>query len=385
MTLPIASLVSVTPGVISPSGTISVLTGLLLSTNAALPAGLSVFTGAADVATTCGASSPEATIASVYFSAYTNAQDTPEKLYIFQIPAIPVDADYGTYLAAAAAQRTDWAPFLFAQEPTASAKTQIATWLAANPNRYWGIVPDSDASILTANASASFGATVKAQNTPGLTCICNTDGTGLLAAALCLGWAASLNPQRSAGRTTLMFRNNGGVSPATLSATQAQNLLDNGYSFYGSYKTTDSTFNFLNNGAVSGPFAWADSYLNQIWMNASFQADLLTLFTNAGQIPYTTQGDSQIATAVQNTIDTALSFGAIQPNVSLSASQAQAVNAQAGRSIDGVLSTRGWYLLPGASSASAATRASRGAVQGRFFYTDGESVQAITLASIEVQ
>lgn len=88
---------------------------------------------------------------------------------------------------------------------------------------------------------------------------------------------------------------------------------------------------------------------------------------------------------MQNTIDTALSFGAIQPNVTLSAAQAQAVNAQAGRTIDGVLSTRGWYLLPGASTASATTRASRRAVQGRFFYTDGESVQAITLASVEVQ
>ena len=385
MPLPISSLVSVTPGVISPGGTVSVLTGLLFSTNTALQKGISVFMNAADVASLCGATSPEASIASIYFSAYTNAQDLPEKLYIFQLPPPPVEADYGTYLATAAAQKTDWAPFLFAQEPTATAKTQIATWLAANPNRYWGIIPDADPAILTSNASTCFGATVKAQNIPGITCVNNTDGTGLLAAALCLGWAASLNPQRSLGRTTLMFRNNGGVSAAQLSATQAENLLNNGYSFYGSYKTTDTTFSFLNNGAVSGPFAWADSYINQIWMNASFQADLLKLCTNAGQRPYTTQGDTQIATSVQNTIDTALSFGAIQPNVSLSASQAQTVNAQAGRTIDSVLSTRGWYLLPGASTASAATRASRGAVQGRFFYTDGESVQAITLASIEVQ
>lgn len=385
MTLPIASLVSVTPGVMRPGGTVSVLTGLVLSANTALQEGISVFTSATDVAQACGATSPEAAIAGIYFSAYTNAQDTPEKLYFYQLPATPVDADYGSYLSGAAAASTDWAPFLCAQEPTATAKTQIAVWLAANPNRYWGIVPDSDPAILSANATTCFGATVKAQNTPGLTCLANTDGNGLLAGALCLGWAASLNPQRNAGRTTLMFRNNGGVLPAALTATQAENTLKNGYSFYGSYKTLDTTFSFLNNGAVTGPFAWADSYINQIWMSASFQSDLLTLFTNAGQIPYSAQGDSQIATAVQNTIDTALSFGAIQPNVALSAAQAQAVNAQAGRTIDTVLSTRGWYLLPGASTASAATRASRGAVQGRFFYTDGESVQSITLASVEVQ
>lgn len=104
-----------------------------------------------------------------------------------------------------------------------------------------------------------------------------------------------------------------------------------------------------------------------------------------GQIPYATQGDTLLATAVQNTIDTAVAFGAIQPNVSLSAAQAQVVNAQAGRSIADTLATRGWYLLPGASTASAATRAKRGPVQARFFYMDGQSVQSISLATVEVQ
>lgn len=386
MTLPISSLVTVTPGVLSPGGTVSLLNGMVFSTNTSLSSGVSTFTSAEDVATTCGATSVEASIASIYFSAYTNAQDTPEKLYIFQLPATPTTADYGTYLSTAADQATDWAPFLFAQEPDPAAKTQIATWLAAHPNRYWGLVQDSDASILSANAATSFGATVKAANTSGLTCLCNTDNNGgTLAAALCLGWAASVNPNRASGRTTLMFRNNGGVPPASLTASQAQALLGNGYSFYGSYKSTDSTFNFLNNGAVSGPFAWADSYINQIWMNASFQNDLITLFSNAGQIPYNAVGDSLIATSVQGTIDTALSFGAIQPNVTLSDAQKQAVNADAGRSIDTVLSTRGWYLLPGASTASAAVRAARGTVQGRFFYMDGQSVQSIALASVEAQ
>ncbi|MBS0961128.1 DUF3383 family protein [Acetobacter thailandicus] len=385
MTLPVSSLVSVTPGVISPGGTVNLLNGMLLSANTALDTGVNVFTSASAVAQTCGASGAEAQIAGVYFSAYTNAQDLPSKLYIFKLPPTPAESDYGTYLDQAAAAAPDWAPFMFATEPSATAKNKILTWMAANPNRYWGIIPDSDETILTTGAASSFGATVKAQKTPGLTCLCNTDGSGILAAALCLGWAASLNPRRTGGRTTLMFRNNGAVTAADITPAQAVNLLANGYSFYGSYKTSDSTFNFINNGAVSGEFAWADSYINQIWMNAAFQSDLVTLLTSVGQIPYTTKGDSLISTAVQSTIDTAVSFGAVQPNVTLSASQVQTVNAQAGRTIDDVLSTRGWYLLPGASAASASVRASRGAVAGRFFYTDGESVQSISLASVEVQ
>lgn len=384
MILPVSSLVSVTPGVLAAGGTTNLLNGLVFSTNTALSSGLSTFTTAAEVEATCGAESIEASMASVYFAGYTNAQDLPQTLHFYQLPAIPADTDYTTALTNAAAASADWCAFAFAQEPDATAKTAIAAWMPTNPNRYWGIVQDSDASILQVE-SHCFGSTVAAQATTGLTCLCNTDGNGTLAAALCLGWAASINPQRNAGRTTLMFRNNGGVTPADITATQAQALLQNGYSFYGSYKSGDSTFSFLNNGAVSGAFAWADSYLNQIWMTSSFQSDLLTLFSAVGQIPYAVQGDTLLATAVQNTIDTAVAFGAIQPNVTLSAAQAQVVNAQAGRSIADTLATRGWYLLPGASTASAATRAKRGPVQARFFYMDGQSVQSISLATVEVQ
>ncbi|MCX2562152.1 DUF3383 family protein [Acetobacter farinalis] len=401
MTLPISSLVTVTPGVLSPGGTVSLLNGMVFSTNSGLCGGISSFSSAAEVAATCGVTSVEASIASIYFSGYANAQDTPEKLYLFQLPANPAATDYSASLSTAAEQATDWAPFLFAQEPEPAAQTAIAAWMAAHPNRYWGIVQDSNAAILTAGATTSFGATLQASGTPGLTCLFNANtqnsvssstssgssssvvNGGTLAGALCLGWAASVNPNRSSGRTTLMFRSNGGVPPANLTASQAQALLANGYSFYDSYKSTDATFSFLNNGAVSGPFAWADSYINQIWMTASFQADLIRLFSSAGQIPYNAVGDSLIATSVQNTIDTALSFGAIQPNITLSDAQAQAVNAAAGRRIDSVLSTRGWYLLPGASLAAPAVRAARGTVQGRFFYTDGQSVQSIALASVE--
>lgn len=385
MILPVSSLVSVTPGVLAAGGTTNLLNGLVFSTNTALSSGLSTFTTAAEVAAACGTESMEARMASIYFAGYTNAQDLPQTLYFYQLPANPEDTDYTAALTNAAAASADWCAFAFAQEPDATAKTAIAAWMPTNLNRYWGIVQDSETSILHAG-SGCFGSTVMAQATPGLTCLCNTDGNGTLAAALCLGWAASINPQRNAGRTTLMFRNNGGVSAADITATQAQALLQNGYSFYGSYKSGDSTFSFLNNGAVSGAFAWADSYLNQIWMTSSFQSDLLTLFSAVGQIPYAVQGDTLLATtAVQNTIDTAVAFGAIQPNVALSAAQAQVVNAQAGRSIADTLATRGWYLLPGASTASAATRAKRGPVQARFFYMDGQSVQSISLATVEVQ
>lgn len=385
MTLSIKSIVSVTPSVISPSGTVNILKGMVFSTNTSLDAGVSSFTTADDVATKCGANSIEASIASIYFGSYSGSLDAPSTLYFYQLPSSPADADYGTYLSAAADAEGDWSGFMFAQEPDATAKTAIAAWMAANPNRYWGVIQDADANILTANATATFGATVKANNTPGLTCVCNADGNGTLIAAAALSWAASINPNRANGRTTLMFRQFSGLTPSNISNAQAANLLGNGYCFYGNYKANDTSFNWFVDGSVSGPFAWADSYLNQIWMNADFQINLADMFSNVGLIPYDAVGDGIISTSVQPTIDLALSFGAIQAGVTLSDDEALQVNSKAGKAISTTLQTQGWYLIPGASTASAATRAKRGTVDGMFFYTDGESVQSINLSSVEVQ
>ncbi|ASC05208.1 DUF3383 family protein [Acetobacter pasteurianus] len=385
MTLSIKNIVNVTPSVVSPAGTVNILKGLVFSTNAALDAGVSSFSTPQAVATKCGADSIEASIASIYFGSYSGSLDTPSTLYFYSLPAAPVDADYGTYLSAAADAEGDWSGFMFAQEPNAAAKTAIAAWMGANPNRYWGVIQDADPNILTANATATFGATVKANSTPGLTCVCNADGNGTLIAAAALSWAASINPNRTNGRTTLMFRRFSGVTPSNISNTQAENLLANGYCFYGSYKANDTSFNWFVDGSVSGSFAWADSYLNQIWMNADFQINLANMFSNVGLIPYDAVGDGIISTSVQATINTALSFGAIQAGVTLSDDEALQVNAKAGKTISTTLQTQGWYLIPGASIASAATRATRGTVDGMFFYMDGESVQSISLASVEVQ
>jgi len=66
--------------------------------------------------------------------------------------------------------------------------------------------------------------------------------------------------------------------------------------------------------------------------------------------------------------------------VPLSASQAASVNAAAGQKIDNILSTVGWYLKIG--PASPAVRQARGTPPCTLWYTDGGSIQKITLDSI---
>ena len=73
--------------------------------------------------------------------------------------------------------------------------------------------------------------------------------------------------------------------------------------------------------------------------------------------------------------------GVIRSGVTLSQSQAQQIDTQAGRSISPTVSTRGWYLLFGDPANVAQARQNRTSPAASLWYTDGGSVQQITIAS----
>jgi hypothetical protein len=212
---------------------------------------------------------------------------------------------------------------------------------------------------------------------------------GELAAFVC-GFVASLDFNVKQGRATAAYKSGPGVQAGVNDATSAANLAGfpygsggNGYNFYGAVATANENFTYYVPGSMPGSWKWLDPYINQIAMNSDFQLALLTLETQVPSIPYNTNGYNLVRSALQDPIDKYLNFGAIQPGVTLSASQAQQVNTAAGVKIDGVLSTVGYYLqiLP----ASAQVRGLRGSPPMKFWYTDGGSIQSLLLASIDVQ
>ncbi len=198
-----------------------------------------------------------------------------------------------------------------------------------------------------------------------------------------LGYIASIDFNRANGRAVAAFRSGSGLLADVTNRTIADNLLTNGYSFYGSYATANDQFTWIYNGQVSGPFAWVDSYINQIWLNNRFQLSLMTLLASVGQIPYNDDGYELLAAGITTDILAAVNFGAIRAGVVLSESQKAQINGIAGTDISDVMFTRGWFLSildPGPS-----VRAARGSPVSTFFYTDGQSVQKITLSSLQVQ
>ena len=287
-------------------------------------------------------------------------------------------------MAAITAVTQNWATFSTAFNPDNSGnanKVLFAQWVNTTNNRYAYVAWDTDVTATQANATTCLGQILKANGSSGTIPIYTTTDAAL--AAFEMGAIASIDFSETQGRATMAFKSQAGLTASIVDQTLAANALENGYNFYGTYATANDQFTFFYNGQISGAFKWIDSYVNQIWMNSQFQLALMSLLTSAKSIPYNSAGTALIGAALNDPIQAALNFGAIQPNTPLSSAQAEQVNTSAGINIAGTLGTRGWFLQ--VKVATPQVRAARQSPPCTFWYMDGGSVQQINLASIVLQ
>ncbi len=282
-------------------------------------------------------------------------------------------------MAQVVAATQNWATFMTVTEVIDSVKLQFAAWVNGTNERYAYVVQDSNILALSANQPTTFGQLTDDYN--GVMPVYDTTG-GTLAAFIC-GTAASIDFNETAGRITFAYKGNSLLVPQITDATVANNLIGNGYNFYAAYATAAQGFQMLQPGLISGPWLWADAYINQIYLNSQLQLALMELLVNSKSIPYNNVGYGLIRSACLDPITQALNFGSIQPGVALSASQAASVNAAAGVKISDTLQNVGWYLqiLP----ASPQVRGARTSPPMTLWYTDGGSIQKLNLASIDIQ
>lgn len=286
-----------------------------------------------------------------------------------------------TAMNAAIAQTQDFVSFATSFKPDAAAMLAFAAWADASSDRYLYVMWDNDTTPTTSSDTSSVGYLIR-QNAYSGTAPIYDPSNGASLAAFLMGAIASINFGTANGRITTAFRS-GAVLPGVTNQTIAANLAANGYNFYGSYATANDQFIFFYPGQVSGAFQWVDSWVNQVWMNNGFQLALMSLLTSIGSIPYNADGYALIESALSDQVDAAVNFGAIRPGVTLSSLQASQINTAAGRVVSDVVQQRGWYILVG--DASPQVRAARGSPPVFIWYTDGQSVQKITLSSVLVQ
>lgn len=296
-------------------------------------------------------------------------------------------AQPNSFMTALVAFNTNFATFFTDFDPdwgTGNAQKQLfAQWNSTvGLNRFAYVAWDPDQSpVNNSSAPASLGALVTSLNYAGTEVVSDSTPN---TAAFVSGYAASINWGQRNGRQTLAYRSQAGLQPVITTAAAAANLNANNYDYVGGFASANTSFILFYNGNISGPFAWFDSYLDQIWMNASFQLALLALLSTVGSVPYNDAGNAQIEAALQTPIQAALNFGAIRQGITLSSSElATVLNVTNNPNVVQTLQTRGWYLFIG--TASPAVRAARGTPPATFFYTDGQAVQQITLASVEIQ
>lgn len=292
----------------------------------------------------------------------------------------------GTFMSALILTTTNWGTFCTLFNPDAAGggntnKMAFAGWNGAQGNAYIYACWDSDITpTQSASAAGSMGALLAASATSGTMLLWGPDWT--LAAFAC-AIAASVNFNQLNGRITYAFRSQSGLVASVNDPTTAANLIANGYNFYGGYALASNGWTFLYPGSISGQYRWADSYLNQMWLNSALQLSLMTLLTSVLSVPYAPPGYALIDAGCQGPIQAAVNFGAIRAGVPPSALEAAEMNNAAGAVISPVLATRGWFLqiLP----ASAQVRGNRGTPPITIWYMDSGAVQQINVASVEVQ
>lgn len=280
-----------------------------------------------------------------------------------------------------------WANFMSIFDPDGGGgnaqKQLFAAWKNTQNNRFAYFCWDPDASPAASNnAASSLGQLLKASNDSGTMLIWeggSTQDSGYCAFAL--GWGSAINYNQTNGRATFAFKSQAGLIANVTDPTTSGNLLANGYNFYGAFATATQGFVEEYNGSITGPYLWADSYETQIWMNTSFQTQLMTLLANSLSVPFTVAGAGLIQQTCQTVIQLGLAFGAFAPNT-LTPGQIAQVNAQAGANIAGSLQSQGYYLqvnIPGQN-----VQIARGPWSIIFWYLDRNAVQQINLSSIMV-
>lgn len=289
----------------------------------------------------------------------------------------------GTFMTALLLTTTNWGSFMTLFNPDSSGNAQrlaFAAWNGQQNNQYIYVCWDSDVTAAAGASASCLGALLAASSLSGTILIWGQDYT--IAVFVC-GIGASINFNQYNGRITYAFKSQSGLVTAVNDPTTAGNLIINGYNFYGGYALASNGWMFLYPGSISGQYKWADSYINQMWLNDGIQLSLMTLLTNTLSVPYNAAGYALIDAGCQVQIQAAVSFGAIGVGVPPSALEAAEMNNAAGISISPTLATRGWYLQ--INPASAQTRGLRQSPPITLWYMDRGAIQQINVSSVEVQ
>ena len=272
----------------------------------------------------------------------------------------------------------NWATFMTIWEPVTADKILFAEWSSQQNNRWLYVAWDSDTTATQGGNTTSFGPLCLAAEYNGVVAV----WPSMDKAAFICGCAASIDFNRTNGRITFAYKGQAGLTADVTNSTDANNLIANGYNFYGAYATANDRFVFLQPGQMFGEWTWIDPYVNQIYLNSQLQLSVMSLLSRINSLPYNDDGYSALSMVCRDPINQMLNFGGIRKGISLSNLQKTIVNTAAGLEIDQMLERQGYYLQ--ILDATAQVRGLRQSPPINLWYTDGGSIHTINIASINI-
>lgn len=338
----------------------SILSAFVITGGTPGPAGTITFaTGTNNLATNLGIASTSGAVLS--------QGAAPQTPVAFMAALVPISPPFATF-------STLW-------EPVVSDGVAFSNWTNSTKNQYLFVAWDTDPNALLANQTTTLAAQILAATYSGTFLL--YEPSQLYQDAFVLGLFASIDFTATNGRVNPTYKSQSGVTPGVFSQQIATQLRTNGYNFYGQWATSTQQFQGLSPGSITGPFLWADAYVNQIVLNSDLTGACMFLLFNTNFIPYNVNGKTEIRNACLDPIIKAVNNGTIQAGVALSQVQITELVAAAGLDISAVLFSQGWYFQ--VLDASATVRAARGSPPISLWYNDGGSVQNIAIFSEDVQ
>lgn len=287
----------------------------------------------------------------------------------------------GTFMAAILGKTQNWASFVTVFEPITADKVLFSSWTNTTNDRFVYVAWDSSLTPAAGLDPTCFAQLVTAALYDGTCPIFDTTGD---IAAFISGAIASIDFAATNGRIDFAFKRQAGILPNVTDATTAANYQLNGYNFYARYATSNDRFTDFQRGSVPGQWKWLDSYVNNIWLNASIQLAYMDYLESVNSTPYNQSGYNQLRLVMGGPVDAALNAGVIRKGVALSNTQRVAINTAVGSpNAAQVVVTLGWFF--DIKDADSITRAARGSPPMVLYYADGGSIQRIQINSTEVQ
>lgn len=229
------------------------------------------------------------------------------------------------------------------------------------------------ARVVNAGSGQEIVKDFKANNYEGVTAVYGD----LRYAAFIMGCAASISWAAPNSVISFAYKSQNGLIANVTDKATAAKLDLMGINYIGDYASRSDQFVLLQKGSMFGQFSWIDTYLNNIWLNNKLQTAIINGFEVNFRVPHTPEGYALIRAWIQTPVQAALRNGVIEPDITLSSSQIQALKAEAGQDISTSLIRNGYYFQ--IDEATAQTRSERESPPCRFWYTSGGAIHKISL------